>query len=274
MVVKELNSIVSQRIEVTPSLVKLRVVPNGWELPDFKPGQYGVLGLPGSAPRSPFSDPEASQMDPEKIIMRAYSIASSSVAKEYIEFYIGLVRTGSLTPRLLNLKSGDKVWMGPKFKGMFTLSEVPSEFNLVLAATGTGVAPYISMIRSELAEGVRHRFAVIHGACHSTDLGYNDELKTLASANKNFTYLPILSHAQEEVIPWKGHEGFVQKLWTDGTLEKAWGLKPTPENTHVFLCGNPLMIESMLEILAKEGFKKHSKKESGQVHTERFFVKL
>lgn len=274
MAVKELNAIVSQRIEVTPNLIKLRVVPDGWELPDFKPGQYGVLGLPGSTSRSPLADPEENLPDSDKIIMRAYSIASSSVAKEYLEFYVGLVRSGSLTPRLLDLKPGDKLWMGPKFKGMFTLSEVPSEFNLVLAATGTGVAPYISMIRSELAEGARHRFAVIHGACHSSDLGYNDELKTLASANKNFTYLPILSHAHEEVVPWKGHEGFVQKLWTDGTVARAWGFQPTPENTHLFLCGNPLMIKAMLEILEKEGFKKHSKKESGQVHTEQFFVKI
>ncbi len=201
MTVKELNAIVSQRIEVTTGLIKLRVIPDGWELPDFKPGQYGVLGLSGSASRYPSTDPEENTPDPDKIIMRAYSIASSSVAKELIEFYIGLVRSGSLTPRLLNLKPGDKLWIGPKFKGMFTLSEVPGEFNVVLAATGTGVAPYISMIRTELAEGVRHRFAVIHGACHSSDLGYHDELTTLASANNNFTYLPILSHAHEEVVP-------------------------------------------------------------------------
>lgn len=274
MAIKELNAIVSQRIEVTPSLIKLRVVPDGWDLPDFEPGQYGVLGLQGSTTRSSLADPEENSPDPDKMIMRAYSVASSSVAKEYIEFYVGLVRSGALTPRLLNLKSGDKIWMGPKFKGMFTLSEVPGEFNLVLAATGTGVAPYMSMIRSELAAGIRNRFAVIHGACYSVDLGYNDELKTLASANKNFTYLPILSHAHEEIIPWKGHEGFVQKLWTDGTLEDAWGFKPTPENTHLFLCGNPMMIKGMTEILEKEGFKKHSKKEPGQVHTEQYFVKL
>jgi len=274
MAAKELNAIVSQRIEVTPNLIKLRVIPDGWELPDFKPGQYGVLGMPGKAERYSSSDVEETPPDPEKLILRAYSVASSSVAKEYIEFYIALVRSGSLTPRLLNLKPGDKVYVGQKFKGMFTLSEVPNEFNVVLVATGTGVAPYISMIRTELSKGVRHRFAVIHGACHSQDLGYHDELTTLSSANKSFTYLPIISHAHEEVAPWKGHEGFVQKLWTDGELDKAWGVKPEAENTHVFLCGNPLMIKSMLEVLEKDGFKKHSSKEPGQIHTEQFFVKL
>ena len=274
MASKELNAIVSQRIEVNPNLVKLRIVPDGWELPDFSVGQYGVLGLPGSAARYSLADPEEKPVDPDKIIMRAYSVASSSVAKEYIEFYIGLIRSGSLSPRLLNLKPGDKLWMGSKFKGMFTLSQVPDKFNLLLAATGTGVAPYISMIRTEVAKGIRHRFAVIHGAFHSSDLGYHDELTTLASVSENFTYIPILSHSHEEPVPWKGHEGFVQKLWTDGTLENIWGLHPTPENTHVFLCGNPLMINAMTGILEGEDFKKHSKKEPGQIHTEQFFVKM
>ncbi|MCP4703680.1 MAG: ferredoxin--NADP reductase [candidate division Zixibacteria bacterium] len=274
MAVKELNAIVSQRIEVSQGLVKLRVIPDGWELPDFKPGQYGVLGLPGSTSRYSLADAEETAPDPDKIIMRAYSVASSSVAKEYIEYYIGLIRSGALTPRLLNLKPGDKLWMGPKFKGMFTLAEVPEIYNLILVATGTGVAPYMSMIRSELAKGGRSKFTVIHGACHSIDLGYNDELITLAAANENFTYFPILSHAHEEVAPWTGHEGFVQELWTNGTIKDAWGFQPTPENTHLFLCGNPMMIKAMTEIMEKEGFKKHSKKESGQIHTEQFFVKL
>ena len=274
MASEALNAIVSQRIEINPSLIKLRIVPDGWELPGFTAGQYGFLGLPGSAARYSSADAEEKPVEPDKIIIRAYSVASSSVAKEYLEFYIGMVRSGALTPRLLNLKPGDKVWLSPKLKGMFTLSQVPDKFNLLLAATGTGVAPYISMIRTEAAKGIRHRFAVIHGACHSSDLGYHDELKTLASVSENFTYLPILSHAHEEPVPWKGHEGFVQKLWTDSTLENVWGLRPTPENTHIFLCGNPLMINEMINILEGEGFKKHSKKERGQIHTEQFFVKM
>lgn len=272
MAAKELNAVVSQRIEVTPGLIKLRIIPDGWALPDFTAGQYTLLGLPGSAPRYSLADPEDSPADPDKLIMRAYSVASSSKAKEYLEFYISMVRAGALTPRLLHLKAGDRLWLSPKLKGMFTMSEVPHEFDVVLVATGTGVAPYMSMIRTEVSEGLRHRIAVIHGANHSSDLGYNDELTTLAAASETFTYIPILSHAHEEPVPWKGHEGFVMKLWTDGALDEVWGRHPTPDDTHVFLCGNPLMIEAMTEILKKEGFKSHSKKEPGQIHTEQFFL--
>jgi len=268
------NAIVNQRIEITPDLIKLRVVPDGWELPEFTPGQYCVLGLPGSASRYPAADKEENPPEPDKIIMRAYSVASSSVTKEYLEFYISMVRSGTLTPRLLNLKKGDKLWISSKFKGMFTMSEIPNEFNIVLIATGTGVAPYMSMIRTEIKKGIRHCIAVIHGAYHSTDLGYHSELSMLSSVSDIFTYIPIISHAHEEPVLWDGHEGFVQKLWIEGELEKAWGIQPTYENTHVFLCGHPLMIEEMQQILESEGFTKHSKKEPGQIHTEKFFAKV
>jgi len=270
-----LNAVVGQRIEVTEQLIKLRIVPNGWSLPEFTPGQYGVLGLPGTAPRIGLAFPEnASAKDPSTLIKRAYSVASSSIAREFVEFYVGLVRTGALSPRLLTLKQGDPVFLGEKFKGMFTLSDVPNEFSLVLVATGTGVAPYMSMLRTEVERGLRHRYCVIHGACHSSDLGYHSELKMLDAMSDKFTYLPILSHAHQEPVPWSGHEGFVQKLWTDRVIEKRWGFHPAPDNTYVFLCGNPLMINDMKSILTSEGFEEHTRKKPGQVHSEGFFVKV
>jgi ferredoxin--NADP+ reductase len=275
MAEKTPNALVTQRIEITPELIKLRVVPEGWELPEFHPGQYATLGLPGSAPRCEGADPEERPpQDLAKMVMRAYSVASSSIAREYLELYVGLVRSGSLSTRLFRLRPGDRLWISERFRGMFTLGEVPPEFNAVLIATGTGVAPYMSMIRTELASGLRRRFAVFHGAYHSYDLGYHSELTTLAAASKTFTYAPTLSHAHEEPVPWKGRTGFVQKLWTDRIIEKAWGFRPTASDTHVFLCGNPFMIDEMTKILNSEGFATHSTKSPGQIHSEQFFVKL
>lgn len=266
-----MNCIVSQRIEITEDLIKLRIIPDDWEMPEFTPGQYSLLGLPGTSERHVIAvDQYPPLKDPDKIIKRAYSVASSSVSRQYVEFYVGLVRSGALSPRLFALKSGNPVSMSEKCKGMFTLSEVPSEFAVVLIATGTGVAPYMSMIRTEIEEGLRHRFAIIHGACHVVDLGYNQELSLLSKVSDKFNYLPILSHSHEEPGTWEGYKGFVQKLWNDRVLEKNWGFRPTPENTHVFLCGNPLMIEAMMEILPGEGFIRHKRKTPGQVHVEAF----
>ncbi len=144
---KDLNATMTRRETLSPDLVVLRVEPRG-KLFEFKPGQYAVLGLPGSAPRVPMSASEDEPPPPEKLVRRAYSIASSSRVGEYLEFYVKLVRTGELTPRLFALKPGDPLWLGPKVAGQFTLESVPPETNLTLVATGTGLAPYISMIRS------------------------------------------------------------------------------------------------------------------------------
>ncbi len=275
MATRELNAIVVQRIELSPGLIKLRIVPDGWELPEFKPGQFATLGVPGTFARSPIATEEESPpKDLDKYVMRAYSIASSSKKREFSELYIGLVQSGSLSARLFNLKTGDKLYCGPKFKGMFTLSQVPEDFNAVLIATGTGVAPYMSMIRSEIALHLNRKLAVFHGAYHSVDLGYHSELSTLADMSDDFLYIPTLSHAKEELTPWSGENGFVQKLWEDGHLEKAWGSRPTPENTNVFLCGNPFMINDMTTLLEADGFTRHTKRQHGTFHVEQYYVKL
>ena len=153
----ELNAIVIQKVTVAPGLIVLRVVPDGWVLPDFTPGQYGVLGLPGKAARCELSDPEEPLTDPEKMIRRAYSISSGSVNKDYIEFYITMVPSGSLTPRIFNLKEGDRIYLSKKYTGMFTMDMVPADQNVVLLSTGTGIAPYMSMLRTNLLSN-RDRF--------------------------------------------------------------------------------------------------------------------
>jgi ferredoxin--NADP+ reductase len=267
----QLNAIVTQRVEVAPGLIILRVAPDGWELPDFTPGQYGVLALPGAAPRCPDSDPEEDEVKPDKLIKRAYSIASSSVAKEYLEFYVALVRSGALTPRLWILQPGDRVWLGRKITGMFTLDTAPPDSHLILFATGTGIAPYVSMVRTFLAEQTERRFAVVHGARHSWDLGYQGEMIALERIHPHFAYVPIISRPKQEPTPWDGRIGYCQDVWTSRVIDDLWGFAPTPENTHLFLCGNPAMIEDMLQRVAQSGFREHTRKSPGQVHLEKYW---
>lgn len=266
-----LNAVVALRTEISPWLIILRVVPDGWELPAFAPGQFGVLGLPGAAPRSAMSEPEEPSSDPDRLIRRAYSIASSSVTREYVEFYVALVTSGALTPRLFALNIGDRVWLSPKITGMFTFDRVPEDQNVVMIATGTGLAPYMSMLTTHLVCGSPRRFAVLHGARHSWDLGYRSELLTLQHLCRNLSYFPVISRPQNEPAPWPGATGYVQDLWEAGVIEKAWGRRPTPADTHIFLCGSPGMIDGAVALLGSEGFKEHTKKETGQIHVERYW---
>jgi ferredoxin--NADP+ reductase len=268
---EKLNAVVSQRIEVSPGLVIMRVVPEGWELPEFTAGQYTVLGLHGSAPRDLVSDEEELPRDPMRLIKRAYSIASSSSPKEFMEFYISLLPSGALSPRLFALNLGDRVWLSPKVTGVFTLEQVPADRNVALISTGTGLAPYMSMLRTRLMSGQTEHFAVLHGARHSWDLGYRSELMSLSRKCSQFTYVPSISRPEEEPIAWAGETGYVQDLWTGRRLNAPWGLEPNPGNTHIFLCGNPSMIETMLQILAREGYEEHTRRAPGQIHVEKYW---
>ena len=266
-----LNAIVTLRNEISPWLMILRVVSDGWQLPDFAPGQFAVLGLPGSAPRCALSEPDDATPDPNKLIRRAYSIASSSLTREYMEFYVALVTTGALTPRLFALNIGDRAWLSSKVSGMFTFDQVPEDQNVVLIATGTGLAPYMSMLTTHLICGSPRRFAILHGARHSWDLGYRSELLSLQHLCRNFSYSPTISRPQSEPAPWPGAVGYVQDLWKQGVIERVWGFKPTPGNTHIFLCGSPDMTEDSITMLMAEGFTEYTKKMPGQIHVERYW---
>jgi len=266
-----LNAVVALRTEISPWLIILRIVPDGWQLPAFTPGQFGVLGLPGSAPRCAISEPEEPPADPGKLIRRAYSIASSSLTHEYLEFYVALVTSGALTPRLFALNIGDRLWLSPRITGMFTFDQVPEDQNVVMIATGTGLAPYMSMLSTHLVCGSSRRFAVLHGARNSWDLGYRSELLTLQHLCRNLSYNPVISRPQNEPAPWPGQVGYVQDLWKRGSVEKAWDFRPAPDNTHFFLCGSPQMIDDTVSLLQHEGYREHTKKEPGQIHVERYW---
>lgn len=267
----ELNAVLTRRDEYAPGLVVLRVAPVGWPLPPFTPGQFAVVGLPASASRLPGCDPEDPALDPGRFIRRAYSIASSSKQREYLELFLSLVSSGELTPRLLALRPGERLWLGPKVTGMFTLEDVPTDKDLAMIATGTGLAPYMSMLRTELLPEQGPRIAVLLGARHSWDLGYSRELFTMQRESQRLTVLRTVSRPGEERQPWSGHVGHVQHLWTGGALEKAWGKRPTPADAHVFLCGNPAMIDDMTKLLLGEGFRLHERRAPGQIHVERYW---
>ena len=267
----ELNAIITQRHDLGEGVWVIYVVPEGWQLPRFEAGQYATLGLPGTAPRWNGSDSEEPLDHPEKLIKRAYSIVSSPLESDHLEFYLVLIKDGSLTPRLFNLQPGDRLWLSPKIIGTFVMSSVPLDANLVFVATGTGIAPYVSMLRTYLRPESRRKIALLHGVRVSQDLGYMKEMLALQRVSPSFTYVPTVSRPENEIVPWKGKSGHVQHLWRSGELERTWGFKPTAGNTHVFLCGSPAMIESMVALLTQEGFAEHSRAHPGQIHLERYW---
>ena len=160
------------------------------------------------------------------------------------------------------LKQGDRLFAAPKIIGTFTLHDVPLNHNLVLVSTGTGLAPFISMLRTSSTWSPTRNIVVVHGVRFPEDLAYRRELEGYARDHKNFTYIPVVSRAGPD---WTGRRGHAQKLFTEGVLE----LSPTTD--HVFLCGNPAMIEETQALLESKGYTAHSKKHPGTLHLEKYW---
>lgn len=260
----ENNATISYREDINPELCIIRVKPDEGQVPEFEPGQYAELALP---------ELDASKQkgaDKVRMIRRSYSIGSSPEQRSYLEFYLVIVPEGYLTPDLFKMQVGDRLWLGPKIKGKFTLEPVPADKDIVMISTGTGLAPFVSMLQKYHGSGRWRRCVIVHGARKAIDLGYRDYLTKMAQDNSDVFYIPSVTREPED-SPWTGHRGRVQSIFENGSYEAAVGAEFNPQDCHVMLCGNPQMIDSMQELLEARGFRLHKKKEPGNIHIERYW---
>lgn len=222
---------IAKKQEVAEDLFMMWLRP---EVPfTFKPGQYITIGKGG--------------------IERPYSIASAP-HETMIELFVEHVLPeygGKLTPILWGLHVGDYVSMRPRAKGIFVFQ--PKVHNHVMVGTVTGIAPFVSMIRSAIHEKIRgHHFYVMEGASHQDEFGYDSELLRLAENYPGMiTYIQTVSRPHvERNKSWNGPTGRVNLL-VENYLDK-WSLPK--DDTMVYLCGNPGMIEDVTEKLEPQGW--------------------
>lgn len=259
------NATIIGRLEVSSKVIVFRIKPD-FNIPDFEAGQYmavGVCGCEGDDNSACIAGRchESEEEQKKSLIKRTYSAATPSFNKEYLEFCIGLVPGGKFTSRVWKLREGSRVFAMPKLVGSCTLREVPPEAALVMIATGTGISPFISMLRSESVWLPQRPVTLIQGARYRKELAYREDLLAFAAAHKNFLYFPSASREETEDVP----RGYVQDFINSGKVDLDG------KNVHVFLCGNPNMVEEMQELLEGRGFKVHSKDSPGNIHTEKHF---
>jgi ferredoxin--NADP+ reductase len=227
---------VTRRVDFAPDLWMFRIRVGT----DFKfvPGQYATLGVESGGKR----------------VERPYSIASAPFEDE-VEFFFELVPEGALTPLLHKLQPGDPLLMRKSPKGRFSLETQGGKTNHLLVSTVTGVAPFVSYVRTlhkEWKEGRfngEHKLFLLNGASRPWEFGYLDELREAAREIPWFTYVPTVSR------PWD-HEDWPGEIGrADDVLRKyadQWGLDAG--NTVAYLCGHPEMIEHSKSILKRRGF--------------------
>ena len=175
---------------------------------------------------------------------------------------------GPLSPRLAALKAGDAVQVAPKPNGFLVLDEVPPAIHLWLLSTGTGLGPFLSILKTAEPWQRFQRVVLVHAARTANELTYRRAIAEIAEAEpRRFAYIPFLSREAADYAL----AGRIPPAIADGRLEARAGLALEPTLAHVMLCGNPAMVEDATAALAARGLRKHRRKEPGQISMETYW---
>lgn len=192
-----------------------------------------------------------------------------------LEFYGITVPEGPLSPRLAELEAGDNLFVATNPAGFLVLSEVPDAESLWLIATGTGIAPFLSMLRTETPWKRFNTVVLVHAVRHASELVYQDLIKKInKEREKQFRYVSFVSRQAAA----GSLSGRIPAAIRDGRLERAAGAALTPKDSdshamgsHVMLCGNPDMLKDAAAALAERGMRKHRRRTPGHVSVESFW---
>ncbi len=241
---KHYRARITRRADFAPDLWMIRVDP-GAEF-SFAAGQYATLGVERDTRR----------------LERPYSIASSPYEKE-LEFFFELVPNGETTPPLYDLQLGDEVLVRRSAKGRFTLDTAQTQrTNHLMISTVTGVAPFVSYVRTLFEDWKEGRFAgdhklfLLNGASRSWEFGYREELEDIARQAPWFRCVFAVSRPWEDES-WRGEVGRVDELIRK--YADQWGC--TAANSIGYMCGHPEMVEHGKGILKRIGFTKENLRE-------------
>ena len=235
----------------------------------FDNGQFVMIGL------------EVPQADGStRPLMRAYSIASANWEEE-LEFFSIKVQDGPLTSRLQHIKPGDTLLIGRKPTGTLLISDVHPGRNLYLLATGTGLAPWLAVIKDPATYERFEKVIVCHGVRGEPDLAYRDYISRglqcreyLGEEIRNkLLYYPAVSR---EDFYWHGRlqRGRITDLLDAGRVASDLGLPPLdPAHDRAMICGSPQMLADFREILDRRGFNASPRiGTAGEYVFERAFV--
>jgi ferredoxin--NADP+ reductase len=254
------NAVLVAREMLSPTVARLVVRPDAGVGP-FVAGQYLALGV---------------RID-DRVVQRPYSTASDPAAADSHEFLVRRVPDGALTPRLWTLPVGARVHLGPP-KGTFTLVAGDRKPHLFVA-TGTGIAPFLGMLRTLARRPEPPRTILLHGAARVEDLVCGDDVADLVAGGLSITYVPTISRPDDPANRgWSGRTGRAEAMLASvlrsaglgpgglapGGLGPARGLGPG--GISAYLCGNPGMVAAAEAVLLEHGIP------AADIHAERYWT--
>jgi len=221
------------------------------DIGSFEAGQFARIALPVAG----------------ELVARPYSFVNAP-RETPCEFYYNIVPEGPLSPRLVRLEPMDVVFLAPSPSGTFTLGEVPEAANLWLMATGTGLAPFLSMLKTEQPWKRFQQVALVHAVRHAAELTYREAIEGFrARYPDQFRCVSFVSRE-----PHAGSlSGRIPQAIEDERLERAAGLELSARASQVMLCGNPDMVTDVVETLKARGMKKHRRRDPGHIAVEPYW---
>jgi ferredoxin--NADP+ reductase len=243
-----IEGVVVANKHLTQNLFSLQIEA---DLAPFEAGQYTSIGINVNGER----------------VAQPYSILSAPQERP-LEFFFYTQLDGQLSARLAHLQAGDSVWVQQLAEGGFTLKQVPAGRDLWLLATGTGVAPFLSIIKS--AE-VWEKFAqviLVYAVRQWDDIAYSELIEdTKAQYGDRFTFVPFVSREKVE----GSIHGHIPACLSNGTIERVAGRELSLQHSQFMLCGNPGMVQDALQALEQRGFVRSVDGQSGQITLEAYW---
>jgi len=221
--------------------------------PRFEAGQFAKLAL---------------DLDGERV-GRAFSFVNPP-DQAASEFFGVIVPQGRLSPALATLAPGERVYLAGAASGFLVLSEIPESATLWMLATGTGIAPFLSILQAGEVWRRHAGVVLVHAVRAASDLVYQDLIAALAAqSGGRLRYLAMVS--REPVTGAGRLAGRIPASILDGRLERAAGLALAPADSQVMLCGNPDMVTDVTAALVTRGLRKHRRRAPGHISAERFW---
>ncbi len=242
-----LQGTVIERRQWTDGLFSLRFVA---PLTEFKAGQFVRIAL---------------DIDGERV-GRPYSLVNAP-HEPVLEIYFNVVKGGPLSPRLAALVPDDTLWLSSASNGFMIIDELPEARHLWLLATGTGIGPFLSILKTDAPWSRFERIVLGHSVQFSSELAYRKLIDGLQATHpEQLRYVPFVTR---EMLPGILHQRIPVSI-ASGALEAQTGIALAAETSHVMLCGNSAMITDVTEALAKRDMRRHRRREPGHITTEKY----
>jgi len=220
------------------------------ELGGYESGQFVRIGLP----------------DGDDVLARPYSLVNTP-QENYLEVYFNIVEEGPLSPRLFDLKAGDDILVADNPSGFLTASEIPDSRHLWMIATGTGIGPFLSILKSEAAWEKFEKIILCYSVSYAQELAYQDIIEQVGDKHgEQFCYVPIVTREARANALGKRITSLIQ----EGSLEQSAKITINAENSHVMMCGSSNMITDVSAELNSRQMKKHRRRDPGHFTTEKY----